>query len=274
MQENTPKKDLGFADVIRILFSKIVLLLIVTVATAIVGALSSFVFSKVKVNYGASVKYDISVCQYRASDPSSIERKENLSFEERNLMEIVDELSSGAFNVSLMAQLKNPVVTDPESPDFNAKAFDTAFRKFNKYVTYSYDSSKNGNAIIVNVSVPKNEALAKDILALVKKDVPAYVAENITVPLPDEKVTEVKDGNTAIVDWIRYTAACEEISHSYCHALNSHKTTSKAVQWGLIAGVAGLIVGCLVVLIGYKPKTDEEKTPELNKEETPETDEK
>lgn len=263
------KRELGFTDVVRLLFKKWKILVVCVVTSAILAGGFSFVFRKIDVSYGAAVKYGISVYSHRDSDAALEEKKESHTFESKHLAEIVDELSSGDFTAKIIKKLHEIensarkdksfgyVVVDRDDPAFDAKAYGDVNRKMQSYVTYSFDYAKNPNAISVLVSVPKDKVLAEEILSIIKSDVPQYIEENITVPV-SERITEVENGSQ-VTDWLRFTAECRELSYSYCEKLDSHKDVKTAVSWAVIGGIFGVLIGAAIALFSYKGKDEPTK---------------
>ncbi len=86
--------------------------------------------------------------------------------------------------------------------------------------------------IYVSISVLQDQDFAKSLLERVKTVVPAYVEENMTVPQGYEGTN------------------CQRITRTDDIALtNPRYTTNQAIKYGALAGIAALVVTCLIVIL-------------------------
>ncbi len=119
--------------------------------------------------------------------------------------------------------------------------YKTRLRKYTSAVTYTYlqedediDNANNlaRSFIYVEVSVLNDKAFAEDLLQRVKKVVPTYVEENMSVPSDYEGTN------------------CQRITRSDDIVLtNPGYTTKEAIKYAILVAAAFGIIACVIVII-------------------------
>lgn len=242
MEETSQKEEgINLMDVIRLLFSKIKLLILILLIGAVVGG-GFAVWRNIDVKYyGTEVQFYVNPEKLKDSPSSSDSSQYGVygAYGRHVMDNIVKLLDSESFTEQLILDKKPEGVTlsDWQKTDNYKKQLD----RFSGHVSYSYLDSKvesdeaNNLArsfIYVKISVLNDKDLAEEIYERVITVVPEYVEANMPVP------TEYEGTN------------CQRISRmDEVTLLNPNQTVNQAIKYAVLFALACVVIACVIIII-------------------------
>lgn len=245
MQESGQHREIGFVDLFKIIFKRFFVILIAMVVAG-VGALYAYSKNKNVNYYGATAHYKIYVSSVISSAPEN-ESGSNYLYKEEHLSMLVDDLTSDTFvRDNIVQHLEDAPSYRADAPEEEADKFYTYLQAVKSCIQYSYDYTRNPNAIQVSVTVLNNKDFAQKLLNQVKVAVPAYIEEHMIKPAPEAFVVSGSSG--AIIQRI-YTTHCDETSMSRIRLINGGQMQSAVLKYAVLAAFIAAIVACVVVVV-------------------------
>ena len=244
MQDPVKHREIGFADLFRILLKKFYVILIATVLAAALGATYAYSKNKDVTVYGATAKYRISVTSQLYVDDVAKggSSGHNYLYKEEHLSMLVDDLQSDAFvSKNFVSELVDTpydqLQTEEERNDYlNLLLY------VKSCITYSYNSAKNPNAISVTVRA-NSKANAETIFELVQEKIPAYIIENMIKPAPEFSVSNGTTYNRV------YTTHCNNHSIVPVRLLSGATANTSMLKYAVLAGFLAAMIACITVIV-------------------------
>ncbi len=248
MSNPIQKEEFSLLDLLKVLWSKIKILILVFLCGGIVGGVLGVV-TTYDVNYwGTSLEFYVN-----PDAPESQEGEGQVTSNStygvygaygRHVMDnIVKLLSSERFAEEMMKNIEN-APTEKKLPDGRINPeYKSFLQKVRNSVKFSYVEEEEDledainlarSFIYVDISVlgDENKAFANELVECVRETVVPYVEENMIVP-----------------DGYKGTSCTEITTVSEIELTNPLHTTKTAVKYALIAAAAALVVACVVVII-------------------------
>ena len=248
MQEPAKHREIGFADLFRIIFKKFYVIVIAVVVAAALGATLAYAKNSGIAYYGAKADYKISVSSalFVNGQQAGEESGSNYLYKEEHLSMLIDDLSSDTFvRDYIMADLEGVPTYNPDASDEESERYYNYLLSIKGCISYSYNALKNPNSISATVRVLNNKALAQKLLNQIKIAVPQYIVDNMIKPAPEVSFTQDGEPTSMRV----YTTHCDEMSMSRIRLLNGGQTEAAMMKYALLAGFLAAIVACIVVIV-------------------------
>ncbi|MBQ8320455.1 MAG: hypothetical protein IJX81_06205 [Clostridia bacterium] len=258
-------EELTFMDVLRILFKKIKLILIVFLCSIFVGGALGALLNFNKKYYGTEIQFYINPKEKDASDNDAESTYGVYGSYGDNVMEtMIKLLESNLFTEQLIAGWDRTPEKYLENGSINP-AYKEFIYALEDVITYSYSSSETESTVIttnlaksfivieIKILAQGEEMVefAEELLTRLRVEVPKYVTDHMIVP-------------SGFVG-----TNCEEITTiSEIELLNEGNTLVAAVKYALIFGAVGLIVVCAVAIITERVKATSNVAQTKKKEGT------
>lgn len=223
---NNEQNEIELSKVFRALFYKWWVILLSVVVGALIGVGFAYVQYNGKDYYGTTVQYDVSV--HTVVDGQS-QSGTNYTYTDKHMARMISVLNSDSFTEKLMTHIEGAPKKEEDS-----EAFYRYNRQLQGCLSYKFDED-NLNALFVSVKVLNNKAFADALLEAVKAEVPVVVSEKMIVPSSN--------------DTVQYETVVEELSLSRCELLNVGQVGSQMFKYGLVLGVAALLIACIAIVV-------------------------
>ena len=249
MEHETHTEELSLLDIFKILFKKIKLILIILLASIVLGGTLGALLTINQNYYGTEIWFYINPKE-KLSDEEDSTYGVYGSYGDNVMDTMTKLLESDLFTEQLVEGWERTPVKYLEDGSLNPdyKNFIYALKDV---IEFSYDTTQekttnSGNTlaksfIIINVEILADEeemiVFAEELLVRLRDYVPVYVTRHMIVPSGFEG-TNCKEITTI-----------SEIEH-----LNANYPVISAVKYAVILGVLAFIVSCAVILIVDRAK--------------------
>ena len=246
MNNPIQKEEFSLLDLLKVLWSKIKILILVFLCGGIVGGVVGVV-TTYDVNYwGTSLEFYVNPDAPISQDGQVTSNSTYGVYGAygRHVMDNIVKLLSGeSFTEEMMKNFDN-APTEKYLPDGRINPEYKAFLyKIRNSVKFSYIAEEEDledainlarSFIYVNVSVlgDENKEFANELVDCVRKSLVPYVEENMIVP-----------------DGYKGTSCTEITTVSEIELTNPLHTTKTAIKYGVLAAAAALVIACVVVII-------------------------
>ena len=246
MNNPIQKEEFSLLDLLKVLWSKIKILILVFLCGGIVGGVAGVV-TTYDVNYwGTSLEFYVNPDAPIMQDGQVTSNSTYGVYGAygRHVMDNIVKLLSGeSFTEEMMKNFEN-APTEKYLPDGRINPEYKAFLyKIRNSVKFSYIAEEEDledainlarSFIYVNISVlgDENQEFANELVDCVRKSLVPYVEENMIVP-----------------DGYKGTSCTEITTVSEIELTNPLHTTKTAIKYALIAAAAALVIACVVVII-------------------------
>ena len=236
------EEGISLMDIVKLLLSKIKLLILIVLAGGIVGGVFGVVTSYNVDYYGTQIEFYVN--PESPSDANGVKNDSQYGVYGaygRHVMDnMVKLLNSESFAEMLM--LNGETKTEAELEEWRkTPEYKSALRKHSSAVNFDYlkdnedvDDANNlaRSFIYVKISTLNDKKFAEELLQKVINVVPAYVEENMAIPSGYEGTN------------------CQRITRSDDIALtNPGYTRSQAIKYALLLAAAAGVVACVVVIL-------------------------
>ena len=264
--ENQATGELSLLDVIKILWKKVKLILIIFLASIVVGGGIGAVMAIGQDYYGTEIQFYINPSQ--KEDGSSSDSDSNYgvygSYGDNVMETMIKLLESHLFTEQLIEGWERTPVKYAEDGSINP-AYKRFIYALEDVISYEYATTENAavvsnnlakSFIIIKIEIRANNqelvSFAQELLGRLRKVVPEYVTAHMIVP-SGFVGTNCKEITTI-----------SEIEH-----LNEGYALTNAIKYAIILGAATLIVTCVLLVIIDRFKADEKakKQAQETKEE-------
>ena len=246
MNNPIQKEEFSLLDLLKVLWSKIKILILVFLCGGIVGGVAGVV-TTYDVNYwGTSLEFYVNPDAPIMQDGQVTSNSTYGVYGAygRHVMDnIVKLLSSESFAEEMMKNFEN-APTEKYLPDGRINPEYKAFLyKIRNSVKFSYIAEEEDledainlarSFIYVDISVlgDENKEFANKLVGCVRDTLVPYVEENMIVP-----------------DGYKGTSCTEITTVSEIELTNPLHTTKTAIKYGVLAAAAALVIACVVVII-------------------------
>ena len=246
MNNPIQKEEFSLLDLLKVLWSKIKILILVFLCGGIVGGVAGVV-TTYDVNYwGTSLEFYVNPDAPITQDGQVTSNSTYGVYGAygRHVMDNIVKLLSGeSFTEEMMKNFDN-APTEKYLPDGRINPEYKAFLyKIRNSVKFSYIAEEEDledainlarSFIYVNISVlgDENKEFANELVDCVRKSLVPYVEENMIVP-----------------DGYKGTSCTEITTVSEIELTNPLHTTKTAIKYGVLAAAAALVIACVVVII-------------------------
>lgn len=246
MNNPIQKEEFSLLDLLKVLWSKIKILILVFLCGGIVGGVAGVV-TTYDVNYwGTSLEFYVNPDAPIMQDGQVTSNSTYGVYGAygRHVMDNIVKLLSGeSFTEEMMKNFEN-APTEKYLPDGRINPEYKAFLyKIRNSVKFSYIAEEEDledainlarSFIYVNISVlgDENQEFANELVDCVRKSLVPYVEENMIVP-----------------DGYKGTSCTEITTVSEIELTNPLHTTKTAIKYGVLAAAAALVIACVVVII-------------------------
>jgi capsular polysaccharide biosynthesis protein len=246
MNNPIQKEEFSLLDLLKVLWSKIKILILVFLCGGIVGGVAGVV-TTYDVNYwGTSLEFYVNPDAPISQDGRVTSNSTYGVYGAygRHVMDNIVKLLSGeSFTEEMMKNFDN-APTEKYLPDGRINPeYKTFLYKIRNSVKFSYIAEEEDledainlarSFIYVNISVlgDENKEFANELVDCVRKSLVPYVEENMIVP-----------------DGYKGTSCTEITTVSEIELTNPLHTTKTAIKYGLLAAAAALVIACVVVII-------------------------
>ena len=246
MNNPIQKEEFSLLDLLKVLWSKIKILILVFLCGGIVGGVAGVV-TTYDVNYwGTSLEFYVNPDAPISQDGQVTSNSTYGVYGAygRHVMDNIVKLLSGeSFTEEMMKNFDN-APTEKYLPDGKINPEYKAFLyKIRNSVKFSYIAEEEDledainlarSFIYVNISVlgDENKEFANELVDCVRKSLVPYVEENMIVP-----------------DGYKGTSCTEITTVSEIELTNPLHTTKTAIKYGVIAAAAVLVIACVVIII-------------------------
>lgn len=246
MNNPIQKEEFSLLDLLKVLWSKIKILILVFLCGGIVGGVLGVV-TTYDVNYwGTSLEFYVNPDTPISQDGQVTSNSTYGVYGAygRHVMDNIVKLLSGeSFTEEMMKNFEN-APTEKYLPDGRINPEYKAFLyKIKNSVKFSYIAEEEDledainlarSFIYVDISVlgDENQEFANELVDCVRKSLVPYVEENMIVP-----------------DGYKGTSCTEITTVSEIELTNPLHTTKTAIKYALIAAAAALVIACVVVII-------------------------
>ena len=251
MNEKIQTEEFSLMDLLKVLWSKIKILILVLICGGIVGGGLGLVTSYNEKYYGTSLEFYVNPEAPAAGSGSQVTSQSTYgvygAYGRLVMDNIVKLLSSEFFAEELMVGMPN-APTEKHIIDKNGKKYinpeyRTYLNKIRDAVNFQYleeevdlDDAVNlaRSFIYVDVSVlgDGNIEFAETLLARIREEVPEYVKKNMIVP----------DGYVG-------TNCIEITTISEIGRTNPGHRSATSIKYALLVGAAALVIACVVVIV-------------------------
>lgn len=236
------EEGISLMDIVKLLLSKIKLLILIVLAGGIVGGVFGVATSYNVDYYGTQIEFYVN--PESPSDANGVKNDSQYGVYGaygRHVMDnMVKLLNSESFAEMLM--LNGETKTEAELEEWRkTPEYKSALRKHSSAVNFDYlkdnedvDDANNlaRSFIYVKISTLNDKKFAEELLQKVINVVPAYVEENMAIPSGYEGTN------------------CQRITRSDDIALtNPGYTRSQAIKYALLLAAAAGVVACVVVIL-------------------------
>lgn len=247
MEQHT--EELSLLDIFRILFKKLKLILVILLASVVVGGVFGAVLTMNEEYYGTEIWFYINPKE-KLSDEEDSTYGVYGSYGDNVMDTMTKLLESDLFTEQLVEGWERTPVKHLEDGSLNPH-----YKKFiytlKDVIEFSYDTTEEKTTtssntlaksfIIINIEVLADEeeviVFAEELLQRLRDYVPEYVTRHMIVPSGFEG-TNCKEITTI-----------SEIEH-----LNENHVLISTVKYAVIFGALALIVSCAVILIADHAK--------------------
>lgn len=246
MNNPIQKEEFSLLDLLKVLWSKIKILILVFLCGGIVGGVVGVV-TTYDVNYwGTSLEFYVNPDAPIMQDGQVTSNSTYGVYGAygRHVMDNIVKLLSGeSFTEEMMKNFEN-APTEKYLPDGRINPEYKAFLyKIRNSVKFSYIAEEEDledainlarSFIYVDISVlgDGNKEFANELVDCVRKSLVPYVEENMIVP-----------------DGYKGTSCTEITTVSEIELTNPLHTTKTAIKYGVLAAAAALVIACVVVII-------------------------
>lgn len=246
MNNPIQKEEFSLLDLLKVLWSKIKILILVFLCGGIVGGVLGVV-TTYDVNYwGTSLEFYVNPDAPIMQDGQVTSNSTYGVYGAygRHVMDNIVKLLSGeSFTEEMMKNFEN-APTEKYLPDGRINPEYKAFLyKIRNSVKFSYIAEEEDledainlarSFIYVDISVlgDGNKEFANELVDCVRKSLVPYVEENMIVP-----------------DGYKGTSCTEITTVSEIELTNPLHTTKTAIKYGVLAAAAALVIACVVVII-------------------------
>lgn len=246
MNNPIQKEEFSLLDLLKVLWSKIKILILVFLCGGIVGGVAGVV-TTYDVNYwGTSLEFYVNPDAPIMQDGQVTSNSTYGVYGAygRHVMDNIVKLLSGeSFTEEMMKNFEN-APTEKYLPDGRINPEYKAFLyKIKNSVKFSYIAEEEDledainlarSFIYVDISVlgDENKEFANKLVGCVRDTVIPYVEENMIVP-----------------DGYKGTSCTEITTVSEIELTNPLHTTKTAIKYGVLAAAAALVIACVVVII-------------------------
>lgn len=246
MNNPIQKEEFSLLDLLKVLWSKIKILILVFLCGGIVGGVVGVV-TTYDVNYwGTSLEFYVNPDAPIMQDGQVTSNSTYGVYGAygRHVMDNIVKLLSGeSFTEEMMKNFEN-APTEKYLPDGRINPeYKTFLYKIRNSVKFSYIAEEEDledainlarSFIYVNISVlgDENQEFANELVDCVRKSLVPYVEENMIVP-----------------DGYKGTSCTEITTVSEIELTNPLHTTKTAIKYGVLAAAAALLIACVVVII-------------------------
>lgn len=233
------EKEISLFDILRLLLSKIKILILVVVVGALLGGGLAYWKNSDIHYYGRTVEFYIN--PEKASDGTSSGEQSQYgvygAYGKHVMDNMVKLLSSQSFGEILMADMSD---APQKQDDVMTNEYAAYLSKVVNSVTFSYlQNNENINDannlarsfIYVKINVLNDKAFAEELLERIKKEVPAYVEANMAVP-SDFQSTNCQQ--ITVIDEIQL--------------LNPGFAKNQALKYGALVAAIALIGTCVIII--------------------------
>ena len=250
MNEQLQNEEFSLFDLVRILWSKVKLLILVLICGCIVGGTFGVVTSYNEKYYGTSLEFYVNPERPESSEGGQVTSQSTYGVYGaygRHVMDnIVKLLSSELFAETLMEGMtgapENKYTVSNGVTVING-AYKSYLKKILSSVHFKYVEEESDledavnlarSFIYVDISVlgDANQAFAKELLLRIREEVPSYVSDNMIVP----------DGYVG-------TNCIEITTISEIERTNPGHRSDSAVKYALLFGAVALVIACIVVIV-------------------------
>lgn len=252
--ENQATGELSLLDVIKILWKKVKLILIIFLASIVVGGGIGAVMAIGQDYYGTEIQFYINPSE--KEDGSSSDSDSNYgvygSYGDNVMETMIKLLESHLFTEQLIEGWERTPVKYAEDGSINP-AYKRFIYALEDVISYEYATTENAavvsnnlakSFIIIKIEIRANNqelvSFAQELLGRLRKVVPEYVTAHMIVP-SGFVGTNCKEITTI-----------SEIEH-----LNEGYALTNAIKYAIILGAATLIVTCVLLVIIDRFKADE-----------------
>ena len=241
MEEKFQKEEgISLMDIVRLLFSKIKLLILVVILGGLLGGAFA-VWRNIDVKiYGTEVQFYVNPEKPKDTTGSETSQYGVYGAYGRHVMDnMVKLLSSESFTEQLIIHKKPDGQTLEEWRE--TSEYRAELSKYTGRISYTYlegeaDEEEANNLarsfIYVKISVLNNEELANEIYQSIITVVPEYVEENMPVP------SDYQGTN------------CQRISRmDEVRLKNPNQTVNQAIKYAILFAVASAVIACVVIII-------------------------
>lgn len=236
------EEGISLMDIVKLLLSKIKLLILIVLAGGIVGGVFGVATSYNVDYYGTQIEFYVN--PESPSDANGVKNDSQYGVYGaygRHVMDnMVKLLNSESFAEMLM--LNGETKTEAELEEWRkTPEYKSALRKHSSAVNFDYlkdnedvDDANNlaRSFIYVKISTLNDKKFAEELLQKVINVVPTYVEENMAIPSGYEGTN------------------CQRITRSDDIALtNPGYTRSQAIKYALLLAAAAGVVACVVVIL-------------------------
>ncbi|MBQ8885632.1 MAG: hypothetical protein IJY62_04640 [Clostridia bacterium] len=222
--ERQDQNEIDLSHVFRVILKRLWIVIVATVAAAIVGGVFGYVRYHDKNYYGTTITYDVSIVSYVDGNQQN---GTNYSYTDKHMTRMTELLSEDLFMEELMSGIDG-------APKRDEAGFGAYVSALKSALHFSYNE-ENFNGLYVTIRVLNNEKFANTLLKRVEEEVPLYVQEHMIIPT---------SGDTT-----KYQTTCEEQSIATIGLMNGGQTRREAVKFALILGAAAFVISCIAVVI-------------------------
>ncbi|MBQ8291021.1 MAG: hypothetical protein IJX88_00735 [Clostridia bacterium] len=236
--------EISLAEIFRILFRKIKVLLITLLIGVVIGATLGVVTTVNTDYYGTSAEFYVNPKKTEEGTTENDSQYGVYGAYGRHVMDNIVKLLSSDFFAEQIALVGTENNNTPpngltlEQWRQTAK-YKTLVNRIKRSVSYSYyDESEEDvddlakSFIYVRISVLNDKEFAEELFTKVRIALPAFVTANMAVP------TGYSGTNCIFISTL-----------SKVNLLNDGYTTNTAVKYAVILGAAAFVVACIVVIV-------------------------
>jgi capsular polysaccharide biosynthesis protein len=247
MNEKIQTEEFSLMDLLRVLWSKIKILILVLICGGIVGGGLGVITSYNDKTYGTVLEFYVNPVPKEDGGAAGSTYGVYGAYGRHVMDNIVKLLSSESFMEKMMEHMPDAptekYIIDKNDKKYINPAYRTYLQKVRNAVTFEYldeevdvDDAVNlaRSFIYVDISVVGDASIefAENLLSAIRTEVPEYVEEKMIKP----------DGYIA-------TNCIEITTISEIGRTNPGHRSNTAIKYALLVGAAALVVACVVVIV-------------------------
>ena len=247
MNEKIQTEEFSLMDLLRVLWSKIKILILVLICGGIVGGGLGVITSYNDKTYGTVLEFYVNPVPKEDGGAAGSTYGVYGAYGRHVMDNIVKLLSSESFMEKMMEHMPDAptekYIIDKNDKKYINPAYRTYLQKVRNAVTFEYldeevdvDDAVNlaRSFIYVDISVVGDASIefAENLLSAIRTEVPEYVEEKMIKP----------DGYIA-------TNCIEITTISEIGRTNPGHRANTAIKYALLVGAAALVVACVVVIV-------------------------